>query len=125
MLQEIGSRMQLEELIRNLSNEGLDFGGSAWLVDHDAERHGAALWKSDLEVKVLNHAIHPIKYMGKVDFVKYGMLELKISGEEGTWRLFNLHLKSKYTNLRSDPLSNLRRTLGGRSARDKIIKLFP
>lgn len=124
-LQEIGSRMHLEELRRDLSNEGLDYKGSAWLEAHDSERHVAALWKSDLEVQVVNHANLPIKYMGKVDFVKRGMLELKISGEEGTWSLFNLHLKSKYTNFKSDPLSTLRRTLEGRSARDKIIKLFP
>ena len=83
-LQEIGSRMHLEELRRDLSNEGLDYDGSVWLEAHDSERHVAALWKSDLEVKVLNHANLPIKYMGKIDFVKRGMLELNISGEEGT-----------------------------------------
>ncbi len=124
-LQEIGSRMHLEELRRDLSSEGLEYTGSAWLEAHDSERHVAALWKSDVEVEVVDHANLPIKYMGKVDFVKRGMLELKISGQRGEWSLFNLHLKSKYTNFKSDPLSTLRRTLEGRSARDKIIKLYP
>jgi endonuclease/exonuclease/phosphatase family metal-dependent hydrolase len=124
-LQEIGSQMHLEELRRDLSNQGLEFKGSAWLEAHDSERHVAALWRSNLEVDVVNHINLPIKYMGKVDFVKRGMLELKISGKQGTWSLFNLHLKSKYTNFKSDPLSTLRRTLEGRAARDKIIKRFP
>ncbi len=119
------SQMHLEELRRDLSNQGLEYKGSAWLEAHDSERHVAALWRSNLEVDVVNHINLPIKYMGKVDFVKRGMLELKISGKQSTWSLFNLHLKSKYTNFKSDPLSTLRRTLEGRAARDKIIKRFP
>lgn len=93
-LQEVGSRMHLEELRRDLSSDGLVYTGSAWLEGHDSERHVAALWKSDLEIEVIEHANLPIKYMGKVDFVKRGMLELKISGKEGKWSLFNLHLKA-------------------------------
>lgn len=124
-LQEIGSRAHLEELRMDLSNEGLEYTGSAWLEAHDSERHVAALWKSELDVAVIEHPNLPIKYMGRVDFVKRGMLELKITGKHSEWSLFNLHLKSKYTNFKSDPLSTLRRTLEGRSARDKIIKLYP
>jgi len=124
-LQEIGSRNHLEELRRDLKNEGLEYTGSAWLEAHDEARHVAALWKAGLKVEVIEHANLPIKYMGKVDFVKRGMLELKIHDKNGSWSLFNLHLKSKYTNFKSDPLSTQRRTLEGRAARDKIIKIFP
>lgn len=124
-LQEIGSRKHLEELRRDLLNEGLEYTGSAWLEAHDEVRHVAALWKSHLKVEVVEHSNLPIKYMGKVDFVKRGMLELKIFDHKGSWSLFNLHLKSKYTNFKSDPLSTQRRTLEGRAARDKIIKIFP
>jgi len=42
-LQEIGSQMHLEELRRDLSNQGLEYKGSAWLEAHDSERHVAAL----------------------------------------------------------------------------------
>lgn len=124
-LQEIGKRAHLLELRRDLSSQGLDYAGMAWLEAHDSERHVAALWTDDLDVQVVEHPNLPIRYMGEVDFVKRGMLELKIDSDGEVWSLFNLHLKSKYTNVKSDPLSYKRRTLEGRAARDRILDVYP
>ncbi len=124
-LQEIGSKEHLEELRRDLANEGLVYTGSAWLEAHDSERHVAALWNGALRIMVRMHRDLPIKYRGQLDYVKRGMLELRIADEQGGWSLFNAHLKSKYTTVKSDPLSTERRTLEGRAMRDRIIERFP
>ncbi len=124
-LQEIGGKAHLVELRRDLSSQGLDYSGMAWLEAHDSERHLAALWIDDLDIQVVEHPNLPIRYMGEIDFVKRGMLELKINSENGPWSLFNLHLKSKYTTVKSDPLSSKRRTLEGRAARDRILEIYP
>jgi endonuclease/exonuclease/phosphatase family metal-dependent hydrolase len=124
-LQEMGSKKHLEELRRDLANEGLVYTGSAWLEAHDTERHVAALWNGEIRIEVRSHRDLPIKYRGVLDHVKRGMLELRVADEQGGWSLFNAHLKSKYTTVKSDPLSNERRTLEGRAVRDRIIKLFP
>ncbi len=124
-LQEVGSKAHLEELRRDLANEGLVYSGSAWLQAHDSERHVAALWSGDLTIEVEAHPDLPIKYRGESDYVKRGMLELRVADAGGGWSLFNLHLKSKYTNVKSDPLSSERRTLEGRAARDRVIERFP
>jgi len=124
-LQEIGARAHLLELRGDLASEGLEYSGSAWLEAHDSERHLAALWKENLDVRVVEHPNLPIRYMGEVDFVKRGMLELRIENDGGQWSLFNLHLKSKYTSVKADPLSSKRRTLEGRAARDRILAVYP
>lgn len=124
-LQEIGEKAHLLELRRDLSSQGLDYSGMAWLEAHDSERHLAALWIGDLDVQVVEHPNLPIRYMGEIDFVKRGMLELKVNSPNGPWSLFNLHLKSKYTTVKSDPLSSKRRTLEGRAARDRILEVYP
>ena len=124
-LQEIGSEEHLEELRRDLANEGLVYSGSAWLEAHDSERHVAALWNGEIQIEVRVHRDLPIKYRGELDHVKRGLLELRIVDDHGSWSLFNAHLKSKYTTVKSDPLSNERRTLEGRAVRDRIIKQFP
>lgn len=124
-LQEIGTRGHLEELRRDLAREGLVYEGSAWMEAQDSERHVAALWVEGLEVRAIPHRDLRIKYMGQYDNVKRGMLELRISDGQGEWSLFNLHLKSKYTDVKSDPMSTQRRTLEARAARDRIVKVYP
>jgi len=124
-LQEIGTRGHLEELRRDLANEGLEYAGIAWMEAQDSERHVAALWREGLEIETVAHRDLGIKYMGDRDFVKRGMLELQVKDGEGEWSLFNLHLKSKYTNVKSDPLSTQRRTLEARAARDRVIRVYP
>ncbi len=124
-LQEIGSLEHLEELRRDLASEGLVYDGFAWMEAHDPDRCLAALWKKGIDIEVREHPNLPIRYFGKVEFVKRGMLELRVEDSKGGWSLYNLHLKSKYTTLKSDPLSTKRRTLESRSARDRIIELNP
>ncbi len=124
-LQEIGSPAHLEELRRDLAMEGLAFTGAALLEAHDSERHLAALWKPEVDAAIREHPNLPIKYLGKVDFVKRGMLEIQVADTKGGWSVFVLHLKSKYTTEKSDPLSAKRRALEGRAARDRIIRVYP
>ena len=48
----------------------------------------------NLNVDVVEHPNLPIRCMGEVDFVKRGLLELRIEDDKGNWSPFNLHLKS-------------------------------
>lgn len=82
-LQEIGERAHLLELQHDLASEGIVYSCSAWLEAHDSERHLAALWTENLYVDVVEHPNLPIRFMGEVDFVKRGLLELRIEDERG------------------------------------------
>ena len=82
-LHEIGERAHSLELQCDLASEGIEYSGSAWLEAHDSERHLAALWTENLYVDVVEQPNLPIRYMGEVDFVKRGLLELRIEDERG------------------------------------------
>lgn len=120
-LQEIGSLGHLKELQIDLKNEGLVYDGLAILEAGDAERRLAALWKSSVQITPVYHRDLTINYDSETIPVKRGLLELKARSEDSFFRLFIVHLKSKYTDNPSDPLSVKRRTLEARAIRNRIL----
>ena len=52
--------------------------------------------------------------------MKRGMQEVHFETAGVRWILFNIHLKSRYTDYREDPRSYWRRTAEARVARDSI-----
>ena len=123
ILQEMGSLAHLEELRRDLANEGLRYEGRYLFEAADEERRLAALWKEEIAVTPIGHDDLTIKYFGRTEFVKRGLLELRIGKGERQWRIFGAHLKSRYTDDGRDPQSIKRRSKEAEAIRDRILSV--
>lgn len=121
LLQEMGDERFLLELQRDLKGEGLNYAYSHVHEAADEHRHLAVL--SHLPFEVLNaERVLDFKYRGELTAVKRGLLELGLKSEGQPWRLFNLHLKSRYTDFEDDPESLERRTAEARVIRQAVRK---
>jgi len=124
VLQEIGSAAHLEELRRDLRNEGLFFSNGFSFAAEDDVRRLAVLWTKKLRVRPIGHRDLTIKYFDSVQSVKRGLLELQVQVGANRWTLFTAHLKSKYTDDKRDPLSLIRRSKEAEAIRDRILELI-
>ncbi len=118
-LQEIGSAPFLLELQRDLQREGLDYPHAILMTGADEVRHTAVLSKL-APVEIGRHADLTFPYRGERLPLKRGLLEIRFETKGVHWALFNLHLKSQFTNYPDDPQSAARRTGEARVARDFI-----
>jgi endonuclease/exonuclease/phosphatase family metal-dependent hydrolase len=123
-LEEMGPAPYLEELRRDLAQEGLDFPHSILLEAADPERHVAILSQLPF-ARVTPHGEIEFKYLGGKERVKRGLLEVAFAAPDGEWTLFVAHLKSRYTDHPEDPLSAARRLLEACAIRDLIAGRFP
>jgi endonuclease/exonuclease/phosphatase family metal-dependent hydrolase len=126
-LQEIGPLPYLEELRQDLEREGWAFPFSAIAEAADAERHLAVLSRLPFAEVVVHREIE-FPYLGRSERVKRGLLEIAFAsgaGEGGAWRLFVVHLKSRWTDAAADPESAQRRLLEARALRDVVLARFP
>lgn len=122
VLQEMGTVEYLEELRSDLANEGLHFSYAVHLDAPDPDRHLALLSKLS-PAAIMKHTDLNFKYLDSRERVKRGMLELSFEKEDGElFRLFVVHLKSKYTDNKDDPESQLRRVREAQACRDRIIE---
>lgn len=121
-LQEIGTIEFLKELRADLVQKGLDYPYVAHLDGPDSERHLALLSKLAPE-EVVKHTDLDFKYFDGRERVKRGMLEVSFKQANGLiFKLFVVHLKSKYTNDKRDPNSSMRRTREAEACRNRIIE---
>lgn len=118
-LQEVGTENFLRELQRDLEREGLRYPHRAWMKGSDRERHLAVLSRLPFQ-KVIPHDRILFDYLGESTPVKRGLLEIVFEDKGKTWRLFNLHLKSRYMNRADDPRSEQRRVGEARAVRDLV-----
>ncbi len=123
-LQEIGSVPHLEELRQDLAREGLDFPHGRLLPAADPERHVAVLSRLPF-AEVVEHGELEFTYFGERELVKRGLLEVRFGEGPREWRVFVVHLKSRYTDRPDDPLSETRRVLEARAVRDRILEVCP
>ena len=123
-LQEMGPVPYLEELRRDLAQEGWEFPHSFLLDAADPERHVAILSRQPF-LRVTPHREIEFKYRGGKERVKRGLLEAAFAAPGGEWTLFVAHLKSRYTDYLEDPMSAERRLLEARAIRDIILQRFP
>jgi endonuclease/exonuclease/phosphatase family metal-dependent hydrolase len=123
-LQEIGPGSYLEELRRDLRADGCEFQHAQLLEAADAERHVAVLSRVPF-TRVTEHEAIEFSYRGRRERVKRGLLEVTFSTEAGEWTLFVVHLKSRHTDRRDDPLSAERRLGEARAIRDLIMQRCP
>lgn len=121
-LQELGEIEFLEELRADLALEGLDYKYVVHMDGPDPERHIAILSKVT-PVEVVQHTDLDFKYFDQRERVKRGMLEVSFESEGGeAFKLFIVHLKSKYTSDKRDPNSSMRRTREAEACRNRIIE---
>lgn len=122
-LQELGPRPFLEELRADLRSGGTDYPHAFHMRGEDEERHLAVLSKIE-PLEVVRHTDLDFKYLDGRERVKRGMLELVFPGADGAgrWRLFVVHLKSRWTEHDADPEAALRRRREARACRNRILE---
>jgi endonuclease/exonuclease/phosphatase family metal-dependent hydrolase len=122
VLQEMGPVEFLEELRVDLAQEGLAYDHAVFLEGPDTERHIALL--STVEpLEVVEHVDLDFKYFDRREGVKRGMLEVSFGMPSGgEFKLFAVHLKSRFTDDSRDPESALRRVREAEACRDRVIE---
>lgn len=120
VLQEMGDERYLEELRRDLRQDGLDYPHGVLLVAADSDRHQALLSRRPL-LAVTHHARVEFPYLGGTETVKRGVLEAQIATSAGIVTLFSVHLKSRFTDRADDPRSDLRRLGEATAIRELVL----
>ena len=127
LIQEMGDRGFLNELWMDLNvTNGVRFAHSAWMQGsyEEEERHLAVLSKIPF-ASVLKHRDITFNYFDQSTKPSRGLMELNFNVSGISWTLFNLHLKSKWTEINEDPSANLRREKEARAIRDFYPKKIP
>lgn len=119
-VQEMGDERFLLELQRDLAAEGLDYPHTAWMAGQDGTRHLAVLSRLPF-AEVIAHDEIPFRFLGRDAVVKRGTLEIVFETAGRRWRLFNVHLKSRFSDLADDPDSVERRN-GEASAIRELVR---
>lgn len=123
LIQEIGSKEHIEELISDLKTEGLTYTHFTINQGEDNVRHVACLSKIPFH-KIEHHRQVPITYLGEKSIVKRGLLQITFKNEATIWTLFGLHLKSPRTENKKDPKGAKRRLAEAQAIRDIIKTKF-
>lgn len=119
VVQEIGGQAFLNELSDDLSAAGLEYPHTILMEGSDPERLTALLSRYKPRY-IKQHDDLEYRYMDRKERVKRGLLEVGfVQGIPFT--LFSVHLKSRYTNDRRDPLSAQWRLKEAEACRNRII----
>ncbi|MDG1138000.1 MAG: endonuclease/exonuclease/phosphatase family protein [Opitutales bacterium] len=127
VIQEIGDEPFLNELWMDLNvTQGTQFLYSAWMHGSykKEQRHLAILSKVPFH-SVLEHVDISFTYFGEKKKPSRGLMEINFKTNGQSWSIFNLHLKSKWTERKDDPEANLRREKEARAMRDFIRGKYP
>ncbi|MGZ0655093.1 endonuclease/exonuclease/phosphatase family protein [Coraliomargarita sp. W4R53] len=121
VLQEMGPLVFLEELRSDLAREGLHYDYAVHMKGDDPDRHLAVLAKRAPQ-SVIKHTDLNFKYIEARESVKRGMLEITFDlGGGEQLQLFVVHLKSRYTDVKEDENSELRRVREAEACRNRVI----
>ena len=126
-LQEIGERPFLNELWMDLNvTSGPVYPYALWMPapDDEEERHLALLSKLPFLSVRLEHDLDFV-YFGGRKSPDRGLMEVEFQTKGTKWKLFNLHLKSKWTERKEDPGAGIRREKEARTIRDYLRKTNP
>lgn len=124
VLQEIGGRPFLAELVRDLAGEGLAYPHAEILETDDEARHVAVLSRRPF-TRVRSHTDLRFPYLGASERVKRGLLEVAVTFADRELTVFALHLKSRTTERKDDPQSATRRAGEAEAIRDRLLALHP
>ena len=121
ILQEMGPEPFLMELQRDLRKEGLALPHTFLARGSDEERHVALL--SRLEpVALRSHQDLQFDYFGEMIPVKRGILEAVFRHGQWSWKVYGMHLKSKWSDVADDPLSAQRRRSEALEIRKRVMQ---
>lgn len=121
-VQEVGTLPFLEELRADLAQGGVHYPYAIHMEGADAVRHVAVLSKL-APTEVVKHRDLDFKYQNGRELVKRGMLELSFERPDcSIFKLFVVHLKSRWTDVKADPDSQQRRTREAEACRNRIIE---
>ncbi|MDB6116079.1 MAG: Endonuclease/Exonuclease/phosphatase family protein [Lacunisphaera sp.] len=123
-VEEMGTQAFLDDFQRELKQVGQNYPYTALLQAADTDRHVAVLSKIPFK-EVRRHAAVAITYFKEKDVVKRGVLEVIFATNEGDFSLFIIHLKSRRTERKDDPESNLQRGLEAEAVRDLALSRYP
>lgn len=123
-LQEIGTAAHLAELQAELKAEGLDLP-FAYLGAQAGEPRQLAVLSRIAAASWTFHEHLEFRYREGRERVKRGLLELTFTQGKRTWRLFVVHLKSRYTEHDDDPLGAVRREREAREIRNYLRDSWP
>lgn len=123
-LQEMGTPPFLDELQRDLRQQGADYPYATVLEAGDSDRHIAVLSKLPFK-EVRRHTAVPVTFLGQKDIVKRGVLEVTFATAAGDVTLFIIHLKSRRTERPDDPEGSAQRHAEAEAVRDLVLARFP
>ena len=125
--QEMGKRPFLNELWMDLNvTNGPIYPHAIWMPAGDPEevRHLALFSKIPFRAIKMHRDIE-FPYFGGRKTPDRGVLEVSFESNGIKWTLFNLHLKSKWTERKDDPEATIRREREARAIRDYLRKSNP
>jgi endonuclease/exonuclease/phosphatase family metal-dependent hydrolase len=121
-VQEIGGLPFLEELRSDLSDEGLHYPYITLMQAADSVRYVAVLSKF-APTHLVKHQDLNFKYQASRETVRRGLLEVSFTrADSSIFKLFVVHLKSRWSDVKADPESQQRRTREAEACRDRIIE---
>ncbi len=127
VLQEVGDHPYLIELWMDLNITGGPYYPHAvWKPNQEEDeiRH-LAIFSKYPPIKVQNHADLSFSYFEGTEQSGRGVLEASFSPFGSSFHLFNLHLKSMWTERKDDPKATIRREKEARVIRDLIREKYP
>jgi endonuclease/exonuclease/phosphatase family metal-dependent hydrolase len=122
-VQEIGGEAFVFELQKDLAALGCDYPHTALMAGVDKERHTALL--SRIAFRVIDMPVIDFPYFERREPVKRGLLGVVFAVSGVEWSLFNVHLKSRWTETPDDPQSRIRREGESRAIRNYLKLRFP
>lgn len=126
-IQEMGEAVYLQELWGDLNRtKGTEFKYSAWMTgQQEGEKRHLALLSKIPFTKIDEPKDLSFKYFEGERSPSRGLMEIEFKTGDTNWSLFNLHLKSKWTERPDDPEAAIRREKEARAIRDYIRTKFP
>ena len=126
-IQEIGDYPYLVELWMDLNETGGPyFPYAIWMptIKDDEIRHLAYLSKFN-PIAISKYTDLEFSYFEAVEKSGRGLLEVTFSRLGQNFHIFNVHLKSMWTERKDDPMAAIRREKEARVMRDLIRKKYP
>lgn len=120
VVQEIGREAYFEELKQRMIMVGLNYPYSQQLCTKGAQRCTAIFSRFPFEL--ISHDDVKITYEGESRIVLRGMLEARFGEGDNAWRMYGVHLKSRYTSNAADLFSTKFRVAEATALRDIIDK---
>ncbi len=126
-VQEMGEYAHFLELWNDLNNTGgpyYNYGAWKPNKDEDEVRHLSILTKIK-PLEIINHTKISFKYFDGLESSGRGLQEILFNLNGAEFRVFNLHLKSMWTERKDDLQAKIRREKEARTIRDLIREKYP